>query len=64
MIFETISVPKFSTLLVPLAFIAGSMKEKPKEEFCIDDNTLIIEKKIVEKQLIADSTLIHALIKW
>ena len=62
MIFETISVPKFSTLLVPLAFIAGSMKEKPKEEFCIDDNNLVIEKKIVEKQLIVDSSLIHALI--
>ncbi len=62
MIFETISVPKFSTLLVPLAFIAGSMKEQPKEEFCIDDSYLIVEKKIVEKQLIADSTLIHALI--
>ena len=62
MILQTITVPRITTLLVPFAFWAGSVTNEPIEEFCIDDSHLVIEKKIIEKQLIADSTLIQALI--
>ena len=61
MIFQSISVPRISALLVPFAFWVGSTTSEPKEEeLCLEENKKTIQIKDTIK--VVDSSLIHALI--